>query len=209
MPTASMTHEKQESLVKNLRSVPIGGIVVSDNPQDVLVAYGVGSCVAICLYDYEARLGGMLHALLPTAPNERARSQPAKFVDQGLPMLINSLQELGGEPSRMVAQLCGGAQVLNAPGFDNQLLSIGERNVRAAEKALDVVGVRRNGRATGGTVGRTVRLYIADGQVTLRGLGQKEQPISEYEETDTVNRQRRTREERDCRGYQYEENNDR
>ena len=182
MQVTSVTREKRQILVENLRSVPIGGIVVSDSPGDVLVAYGVGSCVAICLYDQEARLGGMLHALLPTAPNDKARSQPAKFVDQGLPMLINALQKLGGDPRRLVAQLCGGAQVLDAPGFDGKLLTIGERNVRAAEKGLEAAGVRQNGRATGGTVGRTVRLYIADGQVTLRSLGQGETPIAECED---------------------------
>ena len=182
MQVTSVTREKRQILVENLRSVPIGGIVVSDSPGDVLVAYVVGSCVAICLYDQEARLGGMLHALLPTAPNDKARSQPAKFVDQGLPMLIDALQKLGGEPSQFVAQLCGGAQVLDAPGFDNKLLTIGERNVRAAEKGLEAAGVRQNGRATGGTVGRTVRLYIADGQVTLRSLGQGETPIAECED---------------------------
>ena len=185
MQVTSVTREKRKILVENLRSVPIGGIVVSDNPQDVLVAYGVGSCVAICLYDPDIGVGGMLHALLPAASTEKARAHPAKFVDQGLPLLINALQGLGGEPSRMVAQLCGGAQVLDTPGFDKKLLSIGERNVRAAVKGLEVAGVRQNGRATGGKVGRTVRLYIADGQVTLRSLGQGETPINEHEDDGT------------------------
>ncbi len=168
-------------MTNNVRTVSIGEVIVSDALDDVLVAYGIGSCVAVCLYDPVARVGGMLHALLPTAPNEnQRRGNPgtcAKFVDHGISLLLESLVKLGGRRTRLVAQLCGGAQVLNAPGF-NGWLNIGERNVKAAKSALRAAGLRIQAQATGGEIGRTVRLYIADGQVTLRSLGRGEQPMS-------------------------------
>jgi chemotaxis protein CheC len=43
-------------------------LMIETVPDEVLVAYGLGSCVAVCLYDPAARVGGMLHALLPHRP---------------------------------------------------------------------------------------------------------------------------------------------
>ena len=167
-------------MTENIRSVPIGSMVVSDNPDDVLVAYGLGSCVAICFYDPAVGVGGMLHALLPSLPNGRQDLEnPAKFVDRGVPLLVEALQEFNAKPNRLVTQLCGGAQLLIIPGEDG--LSIGERNVQAAEEALRAAGFRIQARATGGNSGRTVRFYIASGRVTVRTLGQEEQSLNAVE----------------------------
>lgn len=166
-------------MTNNLRTVPIGEIVVSGTLDDVLVAYGVGSCVAICLYDPVVQVGGMLHALLPSAPGgDRNGGKPAKFVDQGAELLVKELQELGAKPRRVLAQYCGGAQVLNTPGF-NGALNIGERNVLAAQMTLEAAGLRVQAQDTGGHIGRTVRFYIADGRVTLRSLGRRERLLGE------------------------------
>lgn len=173
-------------MANNIRAVPIGEIVVSDTAEDVLVAYGLGSCVAICLYDPVARVGGMLHALLPTTPNNPGRNRDAtttpsaKFVDQGTPILIESLTTLGARRTRLTAQLCGGARVLSAPGFEEEsILSIGERNVQAAESMLKAAGIQIKAHDTGGHIGRTVRLYIASGQVTVKSLEHKEKVLYE------------------------------
>jgi chemotaxis protein CheD len=183
---------------ENLRSVPIGEIVVSNDPDDVLVAYGLGSCIAICLHDPVARVGGMLHALLPTAPGgSRSKGNPApppsaKFVDQGTPLLIESVLKLGAMRARLNAQLCGGARVLSAPGFEN-VLNIGERNIAAAERALEVAGIPIRAQAIGGRVGRTTRLHVADGQVTIKSLGQSEQLVAPGQRNRSARQQRKQR----------------
>ena len=162
----------------NLRSVSIGEITTSDSAQDVLVAYGLGSCVAVCLYDPVAQVGGMLHALLPTNPSSalsgNGHNPPSatRFVDQGTLLLINAVLKLGAQRSRLIAQLCGGAQTLSAPGFEDDMWNIGERNVRAAQNILCAKRIWIQARATGGSIGRTVRFYIADGRVTVKSLGQ-------------------------------------
>jgi chemotaxis protein CheD len=154
-------------------------MVISDASEDVLIAYGLGSCVAVCLYDPLTRVGGMLHALLPTAPNENsANDKRTKFVDQGVPLLIKALTQSGARRTHLIAQLCGGAQVLSAPGL-NSMLDIGERNVHAAETALQAAGLRIRGQATGGSIGRTVKFYIANGRVTTRSLGKTEHVVVE------------------------------
>lgn len=171
-------------MIENLRLVPIGEMIVSAEPDDVLVVYGLGSCVVICLYDPLAQVGGMLHALLPSPSwdknnnNKNAVGNPTKFVNQGVPQLIHSLVALGAKPTRLVAQLCGGAQMLTAPMF-NGSLNIGRRNVLAAEIALQVANLEILSQATGGHIGRTVKLHIASGQVTVKTLVQKEQVLKD------------------------------
>ena len=168
-------------MAENVTAVPIGEVVVSKAPGDVLVAYGLGSCVAICLYDPVARVGGMLHALLPTAHGANSRNRNpgklTKFVDQGTPMLIESLLRLGARRTRLVVKLCGGAKVLSAPGFEEGPLNIGARNVLAAEAALQTQRLQIRAQDTGGDTGRTVRLYITDGTVTVINLGRGEKVL--------------------------------
>src|SRR5438128_2363381 len=77
-----------------------------------LVAYGLGSCVALCLWDAHARVAGMAHIVVPGedpngAPNPR-------FARSALPALVSVMRAYGsrGEPRRLIARLVGGAQVL-------------------------------------------------------------------------------------------------
>jgi len=156
-----------------IRSVGIAEMVVSDDPDDVLVAYGLGSCVAICVYDPIARVGGMVHALLPTSSNGNGASgNPYKFADRGIPLLVEAVLGSGGRSYRLVAALWGGAKVLSAPGFDNSF-DIGKRNVVAANAALKVVGLRVVVQDIGGKSGRTVKFGVGSGEVTVRSIGGK------------------------------------
>ena len=164
-------------MAQNLHSVPIGGVMVSDDPEDILVVYGLGSCVVICLYDPHLRVGGMMHALLPTSTRtKKVTSSPAKFVDQGISWIMNALIRYKVNQRQLKAYVCGGAQMITAPGFNDQL-NIGDRNVEAARRVLRKAGIRIAGESTGGTAGRTVRLDIATGQVTVRSLGKNEQTL--------------------------------
>lgn len=165
-------------MAENLRSVSIGEMVVSNSPDDILIAYGLGSCVAVCLYDPVAKVSGMIHSLLPAMPQgEKLNGTPAKYVDQGIPLLLNQVISLGAQRNRLSVHLCGGAQMLTAPGF-NQTLNIGERNVAAAQAGLQAAGLRIKAQATGGNSGRTVKLYVVNGQITVKTLGKGEQPLN-------------------------------
>ncbi len=164
-------------MVQNIRPASIGEVIVSANPDDVLVTYGLGSCVVVCLYDPSVRVGGMLHALLPALTSNHSHvSNPAKFVDQGVPLLIDSLVASGAMANRLIANLAGGAQIIGAPEY-SKAFHIGASNVQAAEAALRSAGLKIKARAVGGSIGRTVKLYIAGGQTTVRILGQTEQAL--------------------------------
>jgi len=146
-------------------SVNMGEIRVSRDPRQLLVAYGLGSCICVCAYDPALKLGGMLHALIP----ERQNGQPvsAKFADVGVKMLIEELETKGALRQRLIVKLAGGAQVLAVPGMTGRF-DIGARNAEAALNALSQLGVRPIAKDIGGNMGRTVLMQIHDGKVTVR-----------------------------------------
>jgi chemotaxis protein CheD len=135
--------------------------------DDVLVTLGLGSCVAILLYDAEARIGGMAHILLPSPALSRMDANPAKFPQSAIPRLLELMTADGASQERITARLAGGASMfaaLAAPGT----IQMGERNLVASRQALGAHGVPLVGESVGGDYGRSVRLRVCDGQVEIR-----------------------------------------
>lgn len=138
----------------------------SGRADDTLVTVGLGSCIAIMLYDAEAKVGGMAHVLLPTPALSRKDSNPAKFPQTAVPRLIELMVADGAKPQRITARLAGGASMFSAlapPGT----IQMGERNLVAARQVLNSHGVPLIAEAVGGDFGRTVRLRICDGRVEV------------------------------------------
>ena len=136
----------------------------------VLVTLGLGSCVAIMLYDPQARAGAMAHVLLPSKSLARDHQNAAKFPETAVPLLVERLSALGADPRRLVAKLAGGASMFAAlmtPGT----IQMGERNVVAARSALRTAAIPIIAEAVGGDRGRTVRFHLDDGQVEIRVVG--------------------------------------
>ena len=134
--------------------------------EDVLVTVGLGSCVAIVLYDAEARIGGLAHVLLPSPALAREDGNPARFPQSAVPRMLELMRADGARPERITARLAGGASMFAAlapPGT----VQMGERNLVAARQALSANGVPLLGEAVGGDFGRTVRLRVCDGRVEV------------------------------------------
>jgi chemotaxis protein CheD len=137
--------------------------------DDVLITVGLGSCVAIVLYDAEARVGGLAHVLLPSPGLSRRDGNPAKFPQSAVPRLIELMLADGARRERITARLAGGASMfatLAPPGT----IQMGERNLVAARQALNASGLPLLAEAVGGDFGRTVRLQVRDGRVEVRSV---------------------------------------
>ena len=147
--------------------VGIGEYAVSADPDAVLVARALGSCVAVSLWDPEARVGGLLHFLLPDSRVSpmRAQQQPAAFADLGVPLLFQADAELGAVKQRCVIRLAGGADVTTASG--QCVLDVGRRNQAAAKQLLWRSGVLIRAEHVGGAEPRDVTLTVADGRLRI------------------------------------------
>lgn len=159
----------------NTIAVGLGELQVSRNPNDVLVAFGLGSCVGIGFYDPVTKIAGLLHALLPIHPNGVYDNSP-RYVNSGLSALLVELIRCGADRNRLVVRMAGGANMLTAPGF-NQSFNIGSRNIEAARVTLASLNLKLSGEEVGGNSGRTVKFYVADGRMTIRTMGNQEREI--------------------------------
>lgn len=148
-------------------AVGIGQLVVSSDPNDVLVAYGLGSCVAVGMYDAATHIGGMVHVLLPRSNEpQRSTEEPGRYADTAIDLLLKRITRRGALQARLVVKLAGGASVL---GVQNaQKFKIGERNAEAIRERLRHHGLGISAEATGGTKGRTFELHLANGQCFVR-----------------------------------------
>ncbi len=145
---------------------------VTDDPDVVLMCLGLGSCVALCLHDPIARIGGMAHMVLPDSSSGRIMGQNAKFVDLAIPMLVEQMRAAGAIRSRLRINIAGGARMLSGPAFAGTL-DVGTRNLDATRVALERLHLRLivNAEEIGGTHGRTVRLRVGSGEVTVSTAG--------------------------------------
>ncbi|MDQ3810124.1 MAG: chemotaxis protein CheD [Chloroflexota bacterium] len=146
-------------------------IKTQDGAEEVLVAYGLGSCVAMCLWDPASEVAGMAHVVLPGADPD-GRPNP-KFARSALPALVSLMQRhgAGAEARRYEARLAGGAQVLKLGG-SGDLPRVGEQNAAAVQEALAAAGVKVHAHDLGGSKGRSVWFDPRQrGQIRVRAIG--------------------------------------
>lgn len=137
--------------------------------EDELVTIGLGSCVAIMLYDAQVRVGGLAHILLPSRALTRGEDNFAKVPHTAVPALLEKMVEMGAHPRRITARLAGGASMfanLAPPGT----IQMGERNLVATRQVLSAQNIPLTGEAVGGDFGRTVRVHCRDGRIQVSSV---------------------------------------
>jgi chemotaxis protein CheD len=150
--------------VERVIAVGLGELVVSADAQVVLTAYGLGSCVGVSAHDAGRSAGGLLHAMLPRRRNGDANL--AKYVESGVPELLERLLALGCRREHLIWRYAGGAQMLVAPGLSDRF-NIGQQNVAVTQEIMAALRLRPSAQDVGGHQGRTVRLFIAGGRFTV------------------------------------------
>jgi len=150
--------------------VGVSDMKVSNDPEAVLITYSLGSCIGVVIYDRVAKVGGLLHYLLPESKlsPEKAVKNPYMFADTGIPALFKAAYELGAKKQRMKVIVAGGSQVMDQAGFFN----IGKRNDIAVRKMFHKNNVLIDYKDVGGNVNRTVKLEVKTGDAWIKVSGQ-------------------------------------
>jgi chemotaxis protein CheD len=142
----------------------IGEMVLSSTPDARLVAYGLGSCIAVAVWDPRTKVGGLAHFMLPNGP--ATPGSPVKFIDTGLDVFLRAYEAKGGFLGRSVFKAAGAAAMLTIGGG----LAIGKRNAESMQIALSQRGLSLAATALGGNAGRTVQLDVSDGRLLIKSL---------------------------------------
>jgi chemotaxis protein CheD len=134
----------------------------------VISTIGLGSCVAIAIYDRQTRIGGMAHVLLPSEGLSRDKENRAKFPGSAVPLLLEEMRKLGAR-GPFTAKIAGGSSMFGAliPAGG---INMGERNVLSSRQALAQAGIALAAQDVGGDYGRSVYFHLDDGRVLVRSL---------------------------------------
>lgn len=164
-------------MLANLTEIKVG---IADykvaRAPDQVITLGLGSCIGVTLFDPSSKIGGMVHIMLPDSSQFQNKSNPAKYADLGIPLLLSEVLQAGARRSGLQAKMAGGAQMFSFVD-KNSALNIGKRNTEMAKEVLAGLGIKLWGEATGGNFGRTMILNTSTGEVAIRSIGRPLQVI--------------------------------
>jgi chemotaxis protein CheD len=152
-------------------TLSLGEWAVTGDSEAMLACVGLGSCVAVTMFDPAAGVGAMAHMVLPDS--SMGRGGGTKFVDVAVPLLYETMREQGALGRRMRVCLAGGSQML-ASATPAGAVNIGQRNAEAAREWVTRLGLTVSAEHLGGNRGRTVRLVVGNGRVTVAVAGEPE-----------------------------------
>jgi len=166
--------------------VKMGDVVVTRRSEDNLITSGIGSCLAVMLYDPKFKIGALAHTMLTDrrvshlkrdaldaisssartwegGDDRRHEIRDMKYVDAAIDGMIKKMVTQGANKENLEAKLVGGANMFSALKSD-----IGKENILAAKKKLKIEGIRVVGESVGGSQGRSVEFSVASGIVTVK-----------------------------------------
>ena len=138
--------------------------------EGVLSVLGLGSCVAVVLYDEKSRTGGLAHVLLPDPAFSSNPDKLWRFATTAIPELLSEVVATGAVRERIHARLVGGACMFQELMPKNGP-HIGQRNVVAARATLRHDGIGIVAEEVGGDFGRSVDFDLESGRVYICSHG--------------------------------------
>jgi len=124
----------------------------------------LGSCVAVCLWDAKLKVGGMNHYLLPAW--REGQDSSMRFGDLATRVLLAKLLDFGCRRRNITGKLFGGSAISQPE--DRYLVSLGAKNVAAAQLMLKSAGIPIIAQDSGGSCGRKVVFNTDDGSAWSR-----------------------------------------
>lgn len=113
----------------------------------------------------------MAHVVLPEAQG-RDLEPSAKYADQAVPLLVEEMKRHGASGRKLVVKLVGGSQMSESSSAGS-LFKTGSRNIEAVKTGLAKAGLKVDAEELGGNVGRSMRLFVGSGKVTVTVAGSR------------------------------------
>jgi len=140
--------------------VGVGEYKVARGPSK-LMCIGLGSCVGIAIFDLQAKVGGVAHAMLPRYEEGRDKINATKYADSAIMIMVDELLEMGASRGHLRAKMAGGAQMFSFISSDT--LNIGLKNSESARATLRGENIPLLAEDVGGTRGRTITFNLENG----------------------------------------------
>lgn len=151
----------------NVVQVFQGDFFVSTREGEMLATV-LGSCVAACIRDPVAAVGGMNHFLLPDKGGDTNPDLPfsasLRYGSYSMEQLINGILAAGGRRERLEVKIFGGANVLAG------LRGIGHQNADFIERYLKAEGFRVTAADLRGNLPRKVQYFPSSGVARVKQI---------------------------------------
>ncbi|MEZ5411962.1 MAG: hypothetical protein R2761_28260 [Acidimicrobiales bacterium] len=135
---------------------------------DELISTVLGSCVAACIWDPLAGVGGMNHFMIPEASRQKTEAgvidDAARYGMFAMEYLINTILRQGGERSRLKTKIAGGGHVMPIA------TDIGQRNIDFVRAYLATEGLELTSQHVGGPYPMKVIFHPLDGRARVMEL---------------------------------------
>lgn len=154
--------------MNSIIEVKMGGLAIIHEETDELKTF-VGSCVAICLFDIDAKIAAMAHVMLPKKTNGKphvAENEVGKFADTAFACMLNNMVQMGANPKKIRAKIAGGATIFSHES-ETGLFNIGSRNIASIKQILKETGIPLVSEDTGANFGRWVIFALNSGNMTI------------------------------------------
>ena len=161
-------------MVPNRIQVAIGEGVVA-RPPHIISALGLGSCVAVTLYDTQRRIGGLAHIMLPDSARVNGCHPSYQYAETAIAALLERLQSKGAIRQDIVAKAVGGARMFSC--YEDVNTGIGEQNIMRVKRLLRSERIPLIGEDVGGHHGRSVEFHLDSGRVIVRAIGEEDREI--------------------------------
>lgn len=134
MDYSKLSTQELERLARSIH--PGAWAIEPERPLSTLL----GSCVAVCLFDPQTRMGGLNHFMLPNIRRSSHHDEVDTLLsgDYAMESLLNALLVKGAKKPRLQAKAFGGGTIINT---DGPLMSIGQRNASFTKEWLDREGI--------------------------------------------------------------------
>ncbi|WP_022664967.1 chemotaxis protein CheD [Desulfospira joergensenii] len=172
--------------MKELINIRIGEYYASKEKS--IISTILGSCVAVCLFDPENRIGGMNHILMPGQPDLGRYDASARYGINAMELLINGVMKLGGNRKKIIAKTFGGANVLPYISEDR---AIGQKIVAFVKEFLHEEKIKITSQDFGGNDTRKIYFHTDTGDVFLKRIASMKSKSIVQEEQKRLEKVRR------------------
>ncbi|AFA48302.1 chemotaxis protein CheD [Acetobacterium woodii] len=145
--------------------IGIGEMAISNNHNDTIKTFALGSCVGITAYSPLQKVGGIIHIALPRpARIEDANKRYCYYATTGVPYFIHQFsRKYGCAENELVIRIFGGANSTR----QNDTFNVGKRNLEIIQHILNDLNLKIRYAEIGETVSRTIELEVGSGDINI------------------------------------------
>ncbi len=196
-PQSAICNPQYQIADAPVRKCAMGEGIVTRAPN-IISSVGLGSCVAVTIYDTRRKIGGLAHIMLPNQlrndecglrnkeeqktpqsafrnPQSAIRNPQYKCADTAIAALLEELKSKGAVRQDLVAKMVGGAQMYSS--YDDSNSGVGKQNLMSIKRILDRERMPLIGEDVGGHHGRNIEFYLDSGKVIVMAMGKGDKAI--------------------------------